>query len=69
MGVYSDNIRSRSTLFINIGERMSISVKTALKMIAQNANNPKFKVIDVRTPAERAASFIPNSTHIPLAEL
>lgn len=48
---------------------MSISMRTALKLIAQNAQNPKFKVIDVRTPQERAASFIPNSHHVPLNNL
>jgi rhodanese-related sulfurtransferase len=48
---------------------MSISVKTAVKLIAQNIKNPKFKVVDVRTPAERAVSFIPNSSHIPLSDL
>jgi rhodanese-related sulfurtransferase len=48
---------------------MSISVKTAVKMIAQNATNPKFKVVDVRTAAERAVSSIPNSSHIPLGDL
>jgi rhodanese-related sulfurtransferase len=48
---------------------MSISVKAAIKMIAQNAKNPKFKVVDVRTAPERLASSIPNSSHIPLADL
>jgi rhodanese-related sulfurtransferase len=48
---------------------MSISMKTALKLIAQNVHNPKFKVIDVRTPQERAASYIPHSQHVPLADL
>ena len=28
---------------------MSITAKIAIKMIAQNASNPKFRVIDVRT--------------------
>jgi rhodanese-related sulfurtransferase len=48
---------------------MSISVKAAIKLIAQNAGNPKFKLIDVRTAPERAASSIPNSHHIPVADL
>ena len=48
---------------------MSISVKAAIQMIVQNAKNPKFKVLDVRTPQERAVSSIPNSSHIPLADL
>lgn len=48
---------------------MSVSVKTAVKLIAQNAKNPKFKLVDVRTPEERAISFIPNSSHIPLSDL
>lgn len=48
---------------------MSISMRTALRLIAQNQKNPKFKVLDVRTPEERAVSFIPNSHHIPLNSL
>ena len=48
---------------------MSISMRTALKLIAQNTQNPKFKVLDVRTPEERAISSIPNSHHIPLSNL
>ena len=44
-------------------------MKTAIKLIAQNATNSKFKVMDVRTPAERAVSSIPNSFHIPLSDL
>lgn len=48
---------------------MSISMRTALKLIAQNTQNPKFKVLDVRTAEERAISSIPNSHHIPLSNL
>lgn len=40
---------------------MSISVKEAIKLIAKNTSNPKFKVIDVRTASERAVNLIPNS--------
>jgi rhodanese-related sulfurtransferase len=55
--------------YINKEVGMSISVKAAIKLIAQNAGNPKFKLIDVRTAPERAASSIPNSHHIPVADL
>lgn len=48
---------------------MSITVKAAIKLIAQNIQNPKFKVLDVRTAPERAVSSIPKSHHIPLADL
>lgn len=48
---------------------MSLPAKEAIKMIAKNAANPKFKLIDVRTMPERQASSIPNSEHIPLDQL
>ena len=48
---------------------MSIPAREALKMIAKNAANPKFKLIDVRTLPERNLQYIPNSEHIPLDQL
>jgi len=48
---------------------MSINVEEAEKMIQQNVNNPKFKVIDVRTGLERSLSFIPGSEHVPLSDV
>lgn len=45
---------------------MSIPAKEAIKLIAKNLSNPKFKVIDVRTLPERNLQHIPNSEHIPL---
>jgi len=48
---------------------MSVPVKQAFKLISQNANNPKFKIIDVRTQSERNAIHIPNSYNITLSEI
>ena len=48
---------------------MSIPAKEAIKLIAKNAANPRFKLIDVRTLPERHLSLIPNSEHIPLDQL
>ena len=48
---------------------MSVPAREALKMIAKNAANPKFKLIDVRTLPERNLQYIPNSEHIPLDQL
>ena len=38
-------------------------------MIQQNANNPKFKVIDVRTPEEYSNGHIKGSHLVPLGDL
>ena len=48
---------------------MSVPAKEAIKMMAKNINNPKFKIIDVRTTPQRMALSIPNSEHIPLNQL
>lgn len=48
---------------------MSISAREALKLIAKNATNARFKIIDVRTLPERQAIHIPHSEHIPLDQI
>lgn len=44
-------VQGEETAIDNINIGMSISAKEALKLIAKNAANPKFKIIDVRTQA------------------
>jgi len=48
---------------------MSVPAREAIKMMAQNIANPKFKIIDVRTLSERKALSIPSSEHMPLDQL
>ena len=48
---------------------MTLPAKEAIKLMAKNLSNPKFKVIDVRTVPERNMQYIPNSEHIPLDQI
>jgi rhodanese-related sulfurtransferase len=48
---------------------MSINADEASKLIDQNRDNPKFKVVDVRTGLERSISHIPNSSHVPVSDI
>jgi hypothetical protein len=40
---------------------MSVPAREALKLIAKNAANPSFKIIDVQNDYQHFASAIPNS--------
>lgn len=48
---------------------MSCNVQEAFKMVTENVNNPKFKIIDVRTPGEYQQSHLKGAHLIPLSDL
>lgn len=48
---------------------MNANVQQAHRMILDNTNNPKFKIIDVRSEGEYHSSHIKGSKLIPLGEL
>lgn len=46
-----------------------MNVVQARSLIQKHANDPHFKVVDVRSGMERGQGYIPDSIHVPLSDI